>query len=103
MGGNKQYSEYTAYQYLEPGIDYKVFKLREAIKKDWAYTVPLSKAEEERAEAIMEKNLVIDLHEHANIRPDDISLANVLLSEDRPSRSFSARLRMWLSPSPATT
>ena len=43
MGRNKKYYGYKDYQYLTLGKDYKIFKLREAIKKDWAYTVPLSK------------------------------------------------------------
>ncbi|MHA2244160.1 MAG: dipeptidase [Candidatus Hodarchaeales archaeon] len=64
MGRNKKYNGYKAYQYLTPGIDYKVFKFRKAIKEDWVYTVPLSGSEEERAEEILETNIVIDLHEH---------------------------------------
>ena len=64
MGRGKKYTGYKAYDYLEPGIDYKEFKFREATPKDWAYLVPLSKTEEERVEEIKEKNIIIDLHEH---------------------------------------
>ncbi len=71
MGRNKKYSGYKPYQYLEPGIDYKVYKFREAIKKDWANPVPLSKSEEERAEEIIAKNIVINLHEHPSRRPEN--------------------------------
>ncbi|MFQ6123999.1 MAG: dipeptidase [Candidatus Heimdallarchaeota archaeon] len=71
MGRNKKYSGYKAYQYLEPGIDYKAFKLREAIKEDWTYTVPLTKPEEDRVEEIIEKNIVIDLHEHPVLMAKD--------------------------------
>jgi membrane dipeptidase len=71
MGRNKKYSGYKAYQYLAPGIDYKDFKLREAIKKEWTYLVPLSKSEEERVETIFEKNIVIDLHEHPTLMPEN--------------------------------
>ena len=64
MGRGKKYSGYKAYEYLEPGVDYKEFELREATPKDWSYLVPLSKAEEERVEEFIEKNIIIDLHEH---------------------------------------
>jgi len=64
MGRGKKFTGYKAYDYLTPGIDYKVFKFREATLKDWEYLVPLSKAEEERVEQIFEKNIIIDLHEH---------------------------------------
>ncbi|MHA2350204.1 MAG: hypothetical protein ACXADL_11295 [Candidatus Thorarchaeota archaeon] len=43
MGRNKKYSGYKAYDYLKPGTDYRTFNLREPIRKDWAYKVPLSK------------------------------------------------------------
>ena len=71
MGRNKIYSGYKAYQYLKPGVDYKVFKLREAIKEDWVYTVPLMKSEEDHAEEIIEKNIVIDLHNHPVLMAED--------------------------------
>ncbi len=41
MGKNKIYNGYKAYQYLTPGVDYKTFKLRKAIKKNWSFIVPL--------------------------------------------------------------
>ncbi len=47
MGRHKQYSGYKAYQFLERGIDYEDIRLREAIKEDWAFSVSLSKIEEE--------------------------------------------------------
>ena len=90
MGKNKNYSGYKAYQYLEPGLDYKVFEFREALKKDWAYLVPLSKSEEERAEEIIEKNIVIDLHEHPTLRPANINQANELNREGRDFMAYEA-------------
>jgi len=72
MGRNKKYSGYRAYQYLEPKTDYVEIRLRDEIVKKWSYTLPLSKTEEERFENIMEKNIVIDLHEHPTVSPDDV-------------------------------
>jgi membrane dipeptidase len=73
MGRHKQYSGYKAYQFLERGIDYEDIRLRKAIKEDWAFSVSLSKIEEERFEEIMERNIVIDLHEHPSLQPEDMS------------------------------
>jgi len=87
MGRNKKYSGYKAYQYLEPGIDYREFKLRKAIIDEWWEPVPLSKAEEERFEEIMEGNIVIDLHAHVDISPEDISRVREF---DREGRNFLA-------------
>lgn len=71
MGKNKIYTRYKASKYLIPGIAYKSFKLRQAIQKEWAYTIPLSASEEERVADIIEKNLLFDLHEHPTIMPED--------------------------------
>ena len=87
MGSNKKYSEYKAYQYLEPGVDYKEFKLRNAIIKDWEYKVQLSKNEEERFEEIIEKNIVVDLHAHPVIGPEDMNQHSDM---NREGRSFMA-------------
>lgn len=74
MGRHKQYRGYAAYQYLTPGIDYEVIPYRAAINPNWAYTVPLSKREEEVFEQILEKHIIVDLHEHPTLQPEDMEL-----------------------------
>jgi membrane dipeptidase len=87
MGRKKDYEGYQAYEYLEPGRDYREFKLRKAIIPDWWEPVPLSKTEEERFEEIIEKNIVIDLHAHPDISPEN-PLDN--RDFDREGRNFLA-------------
>ena len=83
MGRNKVYKNYRAYQYLEPGIDYKEFKLRRATIPEWEYIVPLSKSEEERFERFVEKNIIIDLHEHPCLYPEDLNDSPELTPEGK--------------------
>ena len=71
MGRNKKYDGYKPYQYLEPGRDYREFKLRRAVIPEWWEPVPISKSEEERFEKVMESSVVIDLHAHPDISPED--------------------------------
>ena len=87
LGRNKKYDGYEAYQYLEPGRDYKEFKLREAVIHEWWEPVELSKTEEERFEEIMEKSIVMDLHAHP-----DISAKNPyeIREMDKEGRNFIA-------------
>jgi len=73
MGRNKRYSGYKAFQFLEPGVDYKEFRLREEMPPEMTEWVPLSKNDEERFDSIMEKNVVISLHDHPSRRPDNIA------------------------------
>jgi len=90
MGSKKRYSGYRAYQYLEPGLDYRPFQLRSWFKDEWAYTVPLSKVEEERVEEFMEGNIVVDLHEHPCLFPEDIGEASELSREGREFTAYEA-------------
>ena len=87
MGRNKKYDGYKAYQYLEPGRDYREFKLRKAVIDEWWEPVPLSKAEEERFEEVMGKSVVMDLHAHPDISPLD---RNENRDFDREGRNFLA-------------
>lgn len=90
MGRNKKYDGYKAFQFLEPGRDYKEFKLRKAIIDEWWEPVPLSKNEEERFEGMMEKSIVIDLHAHADIGPEDTEEIRAVDSEGRNFIAYEA-------------
>ncbi|MCW4050492.1 MAG: dipeptidase [Candidatus Bathyarchaeota archaeon] len=72
MGGKKRYDGYKAFDYLEPGFDYKEFKLSPVPRVE-PYIVSLSKTEEERFQALMEDSVVVDLHEHPVLWPDDMA------------------------------
>ena len=71
----KKYNCYKAYQYLEAGKDYKEFRLSKGLGRVPPYFIPLSNCEEERFEQFVEENLVISLHEHPVLWPDDMSQA----------------------------
>jgi len=96
MGRNKKYSGYNAYQYLEPDLDYKAFKLRSAEKEEWKHVVPLSKSEEERFEEFMEKNVVVDLHEHPVLFTEDISQGAELYPAGKQFMAYDALSRSGL-------
>ncbi len=90
MGRNKNYNGYKAYQYLTPGIDYKVFKFRKAIEEEWTYAIPLSKSEEERADQVLEKNIVIDLHEHPTLYTENMQESGEQAREGRDFMAYEA-------------
>lgn len=75
MGRSKKYKGYKAYQYLRPGFDYVEFKLCKELNRLPPFLVPLSKTEEERFDQFVEKNILISLHEHPTLWPEDISQA----------------------------
>ena len=72
MGKNKVYSGYKAFQYLEPDVDYRRFKLAKTDDRVPEYWVPLSSVEEKRVDSLLEKSIVISMHEHIGIVTENI-------------------------------
>lgn len=72
MGKNFNYKGYQAFQYLVPDIDYKSFTLAKQLHRVEDYVIPLTKTEEERVIELLEKNIVVSMHEHLGIMPDNI-------------------------------
>ncbi len=73
MGGVKVWGGYHAYGYLKAGFDYKVFRFSKGAGRVPEYRVPLSKHEEERWRGLVEKNTIVDLHEHPVYYPEDMA------------------------------
>lgn len=90
MGIDKKYFGYKAFQYLKPEVDYKEFKLREEIIDKWVEKVPLSKTEDERFNEIIEKNIVIDLHAHPVVGPEDVRQTIEMRKEGRNFLAYEA-------------
>ena len=67
-----KYRGYKSYEYLEKDIDYKLFTLAKEIARVEPYLIPLSAAEEERVNRIVDENPVISIHEHPHVLPEDI-------------------------------
>ena len=73
MGGVKVWGGYHAYGYLKAGFDYRVFRFSKGAGRVPEYRVPLSKPEEERWRGLVEKNTIVDLHEHPVYYPEDMA------------------------------
>lgn len=69
----KVYNGYKSFQYLEPGVDYKPFKLAKEIGRVEPYVVPVTDSQEKEAQGLLEENIVVSLHDHTFITPDDAS------------------------------
>lgn len=69
----KNYSGYRSYEYLEAGVDYKAYPLAKDVGRVPEYKLPLDEEQEARVRRLFEENLVISLHDHAFIAPEDLS------------------------------
>ncbi len=69
----KRYNGHKSFQYLEAGVDYRPFALAAEFNRVEPYVVPVSDAEEHRAQRLLEEHLTISLHDHIMVVPEDPS------------------------------
>lgn len=69
---HKNYKGYKSFQYLEPDVDYRPFKLAKEVSRVASAAPSLTTGQEARARRLMEQNIVISLHDHAFILPEDV-------------------------------
>jgi len=69
----KRYDGYKSFQYLEAGVDYKEFALAKQHDRVQSRTVEVTAEQEARAAKLMTENLVISMHDHCFIAPEDLS------------------------------
>ncbi|SCF19318.1 membrane dipeptidase [Micromonospora haikouensis] len=69
----KRYTGYTAYDYLEAGKDFKKFRYAEQISRVPAYAgLDLSDSQRERTQRLLRDEIVISLHDHVQVFPEDM-------------------------------
>ncbi len=68
----KNYNGYKSFQYLEPGVDYRQFKLAKEIGRVEPFAYPVSAQEEQRVQKLLDENIVVSAHDHSFITPDDV-------------------------------
>jgi len=88
MGINKNYKNYKSFQYLEAGKDYIQYKLSKEIARVEPYIIPLSSNEEDRVNEILEKNVVISLHDHTFVLPENLSELDRYFRQNRISTGY---------------
>jgi membrane dipeptidase len=72
VGKRTKYEGYKSFDYLEPGTDYREFKLAKEIDRVPSRKVEVSDAQEERVWRLLDQNLAISLHDHCSVVPEDV-------------------------------
>ena len=70
-GKRKRYTGYRSFQYLEAGADYEEFKLSREVERVKSRVVEVSPEQEDRAQKLLAESLVISLHDHAFVVPEN--------------------------------
>ncbi|HEY1294226.1 MAG TPA: membrane dipeptidase, partial [Chloroflexota bacterium] len=71
MNMSKKYSGYRSFQYLEEGVDYRPFRLAREVERVRSSKLEVSPEQEQRVQRLMRDNLVISLHDHAFVVPEN--------------------------------
>ena len=88
MGINKTGTSYRSFDYLEAGKDYKEFDMCAEVERVPHDLISLSSDEEKRVDDIVSNNIMISLHEHLGVFPDDINLTPAYCKEGRMTTAF---------------
>jgi membrane dipeptidase len=70
-GARKRYTGYRSFQYLEAGVDYSEFALAREIDRVPSRRVEVSADQETRVQRLLDECLVISLHDHAFVVPEN--------------------------------
>ncbi|MEM1260139.1 MAG: diguanylate cyclase, partial [Bacteroidota bacterium] len=88
MGSNKKYDGYRSFQYLEKDVDYKYFELAEELNRVSSSKVPLTETQEEVVERILKDQILISVHEHLGVFPENIMETPAYIKEGRMATGF---------------
>jgi membrane dipeptidase len=92
-----RYTGYRSFEYLEPGRDFKEFKLAAEVGRVPAHDLDLSGAQRERAGRLLAESIVISLHDHPIVYPDDITQAPEMIRTGREPTGFEGLARSGLT------
>ncbi len=71
VGKRTKYEGYKSFDYLEPGTDYREFKLAKELDRVPSRKVEVNDSQEERVWRLLDQNLAVSLHDHCFIVPED--------------------------------
>ena len=86
MGTHKHYVGYRSYQYLDGDHDYKRFRLAKEVGRVPSAQVALSPSQEQCVQDILAQHIVISMHDHPVVVPEDVG---EIFEQKRLGRDFS--------------
>ncbi len=88
MSLNKSYDGYSSFSYLEQGADYKAFDLADELERVPPFRLPLSDEDEARCTSLIERCLLVSMHEHLGVFPERIEETPEYVRHGRMATAF---------------
>lgn len=93
-----RYTGYTAYEYLEAGRDYREIAYAKQIGRVPEYAgLQLSSEQTERARRLLRDEMVISLHEHVQVFPEDMGQLREHIRQGREPTGYEGLARSGLT------
>jgi membrane dipeptidase len=94
----KRYTGYTAYDYLDRGTDLKDFKLAKQIGRVPPYAgLELSDEQRERTTRLLRDEIVISLHDHVQVFPEDLTYLRESIRQGREPTGYEGLSRSGMT------
>src|SRR3954470_2934142 len=94
----ERYTGYTAYDYLEKGVDYREFAYAKQIGRVPEYQgLDLSESQAARAKKLLAEETVISLHEHVQVFPEDMGQLRDHIRQGREPTAYEGLSRSGLT------
>jgi membrane dipeptidase len=97
LAPTKRYEGYRSYSYLEEGVDYEGFRLCSELDRVPHYDLGLTDAQRERTERLLTEGIVISLHEHPTVMPENVAEMLPLTRTGRERTGFAGLARSGLT------
>jgi membrane dipeptidase len=88
LGKKTRYSGYKSFSYLEAGTDYKAYKLAAEIDRVPSRPVEVTPEQERRVWDLLEQTVVVALHEHPFVVPEDLSTFSEYRRQGRDATGY---------------
>jgi membrane dipeptidase len=94
----ERYQGYRSYSYLRAGVDYQDFALAAEVGRVPAYQgLTLSEEQRERTERLLRDSIVISLHEHPSVMPEDVNELVDVIRTGRERTGFEGLARSGMT------
>jgi membrane dipeptidase len=92
-----RYDGYRSYSYLEEGVDYEAYELCDELDRVPSYDLELTDAQRERTERRLTEGIVISLHEHPTVMPENVPEMLPLTRSGRERTGFAGLARSGMT------
>lgn len=82
------YKGYSSYSYLEEGVDFESFELAPELGRVPAFDLGLDDEQQERTRRLIERNIIISLHDHPQVFPADMHQVRAYIRTGRERTGY---------------